>query len=77
MQFSLEIPFVQMALQTNYFELIMHLLADTDIDTSVLCSLEGIYAVKLLSGPSLGFLNVIIWSKLGFLNVIIWSKFVF
>ena len=36
-----------------------------------------IYAVKLLSGPSLGFLNVIIWSKLGFLNVIIWSKFVF
>ena len=36
-----------------------------------------IYAVKLLSGPSLGFLNVIIWSKLGFLNVMIWSKFVF
>ena len=36
-----------------------------------------IYAVKLLSGPSLGFLNVIIWSKLGFINVIIWSKFVF
>ena len=36
-----------------------------------------IYAVKLLSGPSLGFLNVIIWSKLGFFNVTIWSKFVF
>ena len=36
-----------------------------------------IYAVKLLSGPSVGFLNVIIWSKLGFFNVIIWSKFVF
>ena len=36
-----------------------------------------IYAVKLLSGPSLGVLNVIIWSKLGFLKVIIWSKFVF
>ena len=36
-----------------------------------------IYAVKLLSGPSLGFLKVIIWSKLGFLKVIIWSKFVF
>ena len=36
-----------------------------------------IYVVKLLSGPSLGFLNVIIWSKLGFFNVIIWSKFVF
>ena len=35
------------------------------------------YAVKLLSGPSLGFLKVIIWSKLGFLKVIIWSKFVF
>ena len=35
------------------------------------------YAVKLLSGPSLGFLEVIIWSKLGFLEVIIWSKFVF
>ena len=34
-------------------------------------------AVKLLSGPSLGFLKVIIWSKLGFLKVIIWSKFVF
>ena len=33
--------------------------------------------MKLLSGPSLGFLHVIIWSKLGFLNVIIWSKFVF
>ena len=33
--------------------------------------------MKLLSGPSLGFFNVIIWSKLGFLNVIIWSKFVF
>ena len=32
--------------------------------------------MKLLSGPSLGFLNVIIWSKWGFLNVIIWSKFV-
>ena len=36
-----------------------------------------IYVVKLLSGPSLGFLKVIIWSKLGFLKVIIWSKFVF
>ena len=36
-----------------------------------------IYAVKLLSGPSLGALNVSIWSKLGFLKVIIWSKFVF
>ena len=33
--------------------------------------------MKLLSGPSLGFLEVIIWSKLGFLEVIIWSKFVF
>ena len=33
--------------------------------------------MKLLSGPSLGVLNVIIWSKLGFLKVIIWSKFVF
>ena len=36
-----------------------------------------IHAVKLLSGPSLGFLEVIIWSKLGFLEVIIWSKCVF
>ena len=36
-----------------------------------------IYVVKLLSGPSFGFLKVIIWSKLGFLKVIIWSKFVF
>ena len=36
-----------------------------------------IYVVKLLSGPSLGFLKVIIWSKLAFERVIIWSKFVF
>ena len=35
------------------------------------------YAVRLLSGPSLGFLKVIVWSKWGFLKVIIWSKFVF
>ena len=36
-----------------------------------------IYAVKLLSGPSLGFLKVIIWSTLGFLKVIVWYKIVF
>ena len=42
-----------------------------------MCIYIYICAVKLLSGPSLGFLNVIIWSKWGFLNVIIWSKFVF
>ena len=35
------------------------------------------HAVKLLSGPSLGFLRVIIWSKLAFERVIIWSKFAF
>ena len=36
-----------------------------------------IYAVKLLSGPSLGFFGSYYLVQVGFLEVIIWSKFVF
>ena len=35
------------------------------------------YAVKLLSGPSLGFLEVIIWSKLGFWKLLSGPSWVF
>ena len=36
-----------------------------------------IYAVKLLSGPSLGVFGSSYLVQVGFLEVIIWSKFVF
>ena len=36
-----------------------------------------IYAVKLLSGPSLGVFGSYYLVQVGFLEVIIWSKFVF
>ena len=42
------------------------------------CTLDiYIYAVKLLSGPSLGVFGSYYLVQVGFLEVIIWSKFVF
>ena len=75
-----EIPQTQKATDEDAIKAFAHadVLSTCDAALSLYISLYiYIYAVKLLSGPSLGFLNVIIWSKLGFLNVIIWSKFVF
>ena len=43
----------------------------------VINSAAYIYAVKLLSGPSLGFFGSYYLVQVGFLEVIIWSKFVF